>query len=278
MKKSIFWLVFLLATSCSDMGLPEYIKLENLRVLALILDSPEVAAGGTVNVTPVVSDYGATRTLTYVAEACPDPGLVLGRDPTCEGSPLKVSVGSGNVTFPVAQQSTNRTGLTAALPAITVPASLISSLSPEAQFNGFFYLVTYTLSASDGARVRSFARIRVSNKATKNTNPTITDVLSNGSSLTTMPAGDTSVTISYPGTSKETYLFQRSDGTQTSQTEALSTTWFYSAGAMKFYRTVDGEANTFTPTSAAAPTGLNHVVLVITRDGREGTAAAIRFL
>jgi hypothetical protein len=271
-------LTLFISTGCSDMGFPEYIKLDNLRIVALILDSPEVAAGGTVNVTPVVSDYNATRTLTFVAEACPDPGLVLGRDPTCDGHPLKVSVGSGNVVFPVAQQATNRTGLTTALAAITVPATLTTGLSADSQFNGVFYLVTYTVTASDGTRVKSFARIRVSNKTTKNTNPTITDVLANGSSLTTMPTSDAYVAISYSGTSKESFVYQRSDGTQTTQTETLSTTWFYTAGAMKFYRTVDAENNTFTPTSSSAPTGLNHVILVITRDGREGTAAAVRFL
>ncbi len=261
---------------CSDMGLPEYIKLDRLRVLALIPDAPEVAPGATVTITPVVSDYGANRTLTFSAEACPDPGLTLGRDPSCESSALRVSVGSGNVSFPNGTHATNRTGLTTSLPVVTVPATILTGLPSDVQFNGVFYVVTYTLSASDGSQVKSFLRIRVSNKSPKNNNPVINDILANGSSLANNPINEVSLTLSFSAGSKETWTTQRSDGTFTSQTEVLTTTWFYTAGKMKVFRTLDAEANTFQGSSSAPPSGLNHLLVAVVRDGREGIAASIR--
>ena len=72
--------------SCSEPNFKKYNELSELRVLALKADLPEVTAGATVTITPIVSDIVNSGALTFTANACLDPGVAFGARPTCEGS------------------------------------------------------------------------------------------------------------------------------------------------------------------------------------------------
>lgn len=278
--KTSFTLVYLAAigllilTSCSGDDFPKYYKLGTLRVLTLVANNPEVAVGATVTITPVVSDIeGAGRTLTYEASACPDLGVAFGAEPTCEGNPLKVSLGTGNVT---GLAGPNYTGATNTFN-VTVPATTLLGRTTADQYNGVAYLFVYKVTAPDGTNVRAFRRIIASSRATKNTNPTLTQILSNGSALAALPAGDVSLSADYTAGSIESYQVQLSDGTLNSKAESLTTTWFVSDGKVQYTRTIGGESTKFTPPSAA-PAGRNVLVIGVIRDARGGVSYSIATL
>lgn len=265
----------LFLVSCGNSDLPKYYSLDSLRILAILPANPtqaEVSAGDTVGLQILMSDTrGGGRALTYSAEACFDPGVGAGADPSCAGSLTKVTLATNqSLTLPAAP---NYTGVVspAGLSAITIPSTILANRSAADQYNGVAYLVTVQLRASDGTQVSAFRRIVVSNKSTKNSSPTLTQILSNGVSLTAVPTGAVSLTTNATGT--ETFLVQQSNGTLSSSTEALQITWFVSDGKLSYTRTIGSAANTFTPPSPV-PTGRNVLVYAVVRDGRGGVAYA----
>lgn len=261
-------------TGCSN-NLPDYAKLGDLRVLAIQADTPEVAdTGVTVHITPYVSDLnGNGRTLTYSYETCPDPGVSLGASPVCSTSK------TGPITFgPVGTTNHTYTGAAPTV-AITIPTGFLASTKQPAapnQFNGIAYLFTYQLASSDGsASVSSFKRIIVSTNPTKNTNPSLSQVLSNNTALSILPSlasyPSAAVTLSAvpSSTSAETYEVQQSDGSFVTQTKTLITTWFYSDGSISQDRTISNGGDTWTPPSPH-PSGRAAVFVVVLRDERGG--------
>ncbi|MGZ3688380.1 MAG: hypothetical protein ACXVBW_08780, partial [Bdellovibrionota bacterium] len=60
MKRIVLGLAFVAAAGCSGTGLPNFNNLESLRVVAMVLDQPEISATvgipATVTLTPLVSD------------------------------------------------------------------------------------------------------------------------------------------------------------------------------------------------------------------------------
>ena len=271
-------LLALLQTSCGEDDFPEYVELKELRVLALQAGSSggtsEYSPGDNVTITPIISDYfGGSRTLTYEAFACVDPGLKVGAEPTCNGVPGAVSVGSGTAAAP----ATQRTGSTATTFSVNIPSNLLDQRSAADRYNGVNYLVTYKLTAGSEV-VQSFRRILVSeNTKAKNNNPQTTAILANGAALTALPTGKVELSVSYPAGSVENYSSKKADGSLANATESLTTTWFRTDGELKFYRTVNADTNTYTP-PAAAPAGRQALIVGVTRDDRGGVTVLVQTL
>jgi hypothetical protein len=258
-------------SGCAQGDLPEYNQLGPLRIFSLKVDPPEAAPGDFVILTPYLSDLnGKGRSLTYSIEACPDPGLNRGIDPSCEGVTGKVAVANGtidpssNLTF----KSPNFTGRVNRA-TITVPTDLLSGKSAVEQMVGVDYIVVYKVEASDGKSVTSVKRIRVSSNSNKNANPAFSSVQANGASVSSLPSSATALTAQFSSGSQESYGVTRSDGSTAVLTETLITTWFISDGSFDYTRTYDSDSNTYTPPSSR-PTEHNIIILGVARDGRGG--------
>ncbi len=275
-KSLFFGLAFLLSGSCANDDFPEYIELKGLRILALQAGATgapsEYSPGDSVTITPIISDYyGAGRPLNYEAFACIDPGISVGVEPSCTGVPGAVSVGSGVATAPALE----RTGITTTF-SVNIPSTVLDQRGPADKYNGVNYLVTYKLTAGTEV-VQAFRRILVSenSKTSKNNNPQTTAILANGAPLTSLPTGAVELSVSYPAGSVETYSSKKSDLSLVSATESLVTTWFRTDGELKFYRTIDGGTNKYTP-PPTAPAGRQALLIAVTRDDRGGVTYLIQ--
>ncbi len=270
------WFSLLLLTACSNKDLPKYNHLDSLRVLALLIDTPEVNPGDAVVITPWISDTnGAGRALTYTAAACLDPGISYGATPTCEGSASKVSIASGSAIAGL-NAGNLYTGAVNTL-AVTTPVTgiIFAAHRPIELYNGVAYIVTYTVSASDGTKVDSFRRIIVSDpsKVTKNANPTVTQILANGIEIAAYPGTAVNLQAVYGAGSAESYVAKKDDGsigglgTDVGLTESLTTTWFISSGATDFIRTIGDGITLFTPDSSTPAVSR---FIAVTHDNRGG--------
>ena len=281
-------LAFLIA--CADSTLPEYNQLGGLRLLALKADTPEVAAGATITLTPVVSDLPTLtqpggRTLTYGVEGCTDPGVSLGATPDCTQIPDRtIWVAKGTAIPSLASATSTYTALAPTF-TVTVPATLLANRSTTDQANGVSYLVIYTLTATDttsgmSESIKSVKRLIASTRTTKNSNPSLTGVLAdiqafqtylNAIAFSGSAFSAISLTPQFLAGSEETYTLQLSNGTTQTKTETLTTTWFYSDGVMKRYRTASNDTNSWTSPSTAPTSGHTGMVFyVVVRDGRGG--------
>lgn len=257
---------------CSGNDLPEYVKLGDLRILALVVDTPEVGTGATVTLTPVLSDLnGAGRALTYSAAACPDPGVAYGAVPTCTGSSTKVSLATGQSVTGLS--GPNYTGAVTSTLSISIPASIFDQRSSLEKANGVSYLVTYQVTASDGTSVSAFKRILVSTKGSseRNQNPLLTSVLAGGSAFGSLPTRTETLSVTFGAGTPETYFEVQADGSIAAKEESLLTTWFISDGSVDQFRTVGAGEVQYTP-PAVQPTGRNVVFVIVIRDGRGGIA------
>jgi hypothetical protein len=257
---------------CSDQ-LPQYSKLSKLRVLSLRADQPEVGDFGTaVTLTPWISDInGNGRGLQYSYQQCIDPGIGYGAQPTCGptfSNPNQISaVGIPRKTY------------TGSAPAFTVtlPSQILGpTLSAAQKFNGIAYLIIYRLQSQDLAEtVTAFKRIIVSTNTIKNNNPVISTVLSNGNVLTTLPftssypTSQVNLSVTLNSNSIETYQKADPNGSNSTATESITLTWFYSDGTTQFERTSSTATNQWTPPSLS-PVGRSAVIVVVARDGRGG--------
>lgn len=274
MKKLLAILGILACTSCNKNNFPLYVQLGGLRVLTLkaLSNQSEVNPGTSgIVLQPVISDLnGGGRTLSVSVQTCADTNL-SGAPNGC-ANPDSTSTSSFSST--TLSSDGTYTGLA---PTITVnvpaaPANYAAATSSE-QYNGVPYLVFYTISAPDGSSVTALKRIIVSSpgKTPKNQNPAISGVTGNGTSLAASNTFGTSVytlNISF-SVGPETYQTMNPDGSTTTQTESLSTTWFYTDGSTEFDRTYDTDANQWTPPSSH-PGGRAAVLVTVTRDNRDG--------
>ncbi|MFN7263025.1 MAG: hypothetical protein ACK5RO_04570 [Pseudobdellovibrionaceae bacterium] len=266
-------LISLFITACGEDNLPEYIQLGGLRVLALEVNAggfSEVAAGSTVTVVPFISAIDFAGTISYSAQACLDPGLGFGAEPSCVGVPGAVTLASG-AALALPGVANDWTGAADSFN-VNIPSSgvIFAGKSAQDQYNGVSYLVTYELQDSSGRQVKSFRRIIVSTKSPKNQNPSSVTVLANGSAFISYPLSTSvDLSISISGVGAENFSEQLSDGSFRSRTEEITTTWFISDGEMKFFRTLGGDVNQFTG-PASLPTGRKAYVIAVTRDGRGG--------
>jgi hypothetical protein len=273
MKKIFFLLTISALLSCNRPDLPEYDELEGLRILGLIASSPEVDAGGTTTITPILSDINETTALTYEALACIS---ITGVDTSCDNNPTTVNLQNGTLNSGDMTAARGFTGSADPI-AVVVPSSAIifSQRSAQDQFNGITYLFTYAIHNSRGDTVQSFRRIVVStrNASEKDLNPVLNDITADGMTLTaTLPAGQSlSVRPSFGSPSTQSYRVQTDSGDFRTESEELVTTWFSNDGDLKYTRSVADDANTFEAPSAL-PTNHDLYLIAVTRDGRGGLA------
>jgi hypothetical protein len=265
-------LLCLFLIGCGGDNFDKYQKLGKLRILALVADTPEINAAGTVTVTPLMSfPDGGNTTLDISWEACPDPGIDFGAGINCDLSvaPLKIS---NTTTFNTSGLSGSYytgdiTGIGVAIPAAAI--TLLSTLDANTQFNGYDYLFIMNISdPTSGQTIKSFRRIRISSKAggDLNTNPTIGGTIQqNGVNVTAYPTtkGDFLLDgVSSP----QSYQLLSYTGTQT-LSEVMKIAWFSNNGSLQFARTDVDEKNEFDPGSST--TG---VLVAVYRDDRGGVA------
>ncbi|MBC7692351.1 MAG: hypothetical protein H7222_11360 [Methylotenera sp.] len=269
------WMLFIAALAvgsnhCGNDKLPKYSVLDRLRVVALIADHPEVAPGGSVTISPWVSDIkGAGRALTYAVEACLDPGIGSGALPSCDGSATRVVLAqNASVTGISAPEYT---GIAPTFTVVTPAAQIIFLKRADTeQYNGVAYLVTYTVSSSDGQKDRAFRRIVVSTRPFQNVNPVLSRILASGEELTTaLPPANVSISPDVTTTSPEDYQVKDSNGVLQSRKEQITTSWLASDGALNRSRTVSPDLNDYTPPTAK-PAGRGVILIGVTRDDRGG--------
>jgi len=268
--KIIYFLCNIIFLSCSPNILPKFNQINTLRVIALTTPTPEVSAGDTVTVTPVISDINSVTALTYTAQVCIDLGIAYGLMPTCEGNPTRQVIHTNQIlTLPgiVDQWTGNADTFTFVIPSW---AAMFSGKSAQDQFNGVNYLVEYILVNSNGQTVKSFRRIIVSNKTPKNINPNITDFFSNGVSMITLPVGyKVNLTSDLSASSIEAYQIKDLNNLITTDNETLSVTWMITDGETKYFRSGLGQANEYTG-PMATPTGRSAYIFALARDNRGG--------
>ncbi|MBC7741547.1 MAG: hypothetical protein H7061_05090 [Bdellovibrionaceae bacterium] len=271
MKNLILMLTLTILCACGKSNLPDFNKLEKLRILAFQTPTPEVNPGATVTLNPIISDINATA-MTHSASACIDPGVSYGAEPTCVGNPTQVIVAT-NVALSLPGAAESWTGLANAFN-VTVPiqAVIFAGRTAAEQFNGVSYLVEYTLTNNLGQTERAIKRIIVSiaSKTAKNQNPNATNIFANGAALTTLALGsEFVVTTDLTIASAEGYNLQNSLGSSSAYTETLTTTWFTTDGKTKYFRSSGVDSNTFTAPDAA-PAGRSIYLMAVTRDDRGG--------
>jgi hypothetical protein len=270
------FILIIMMTNCGRNDLPKYQALGDLRILTIVVDKPEVNPGDTVTFTPVLSDLsGQGRAINFAVQACVDPGVANGADPTCL-NPDPASIQTGAITIPAGASQTY-TGPVASF-SLTMPDAntIFANRSPADLYNGVIYLVQYNISVPNGPAINSFLRVFVSDATTKtqkNQNPSITSVDLNDSPIPdtiTMPTSGSNFRVISPASSSETYQIMQNDGSSLTRTEEMLNTWFVSDGEFDFSRTTGSTENLWTP-PGSKPSNRGMVILVVTRDGRGGS-------
>ncbi len=271
MKFFIFLVCNIILYSCSKDDLPKFNQINSLRIIALTTPTPEVNPGDGVTITPFVSDVNEVGSLSDTAYGCVDLGIAYGVLPNCDNNPTKTVIHLNRTLILPSLIPDNRTG-NADTFSFAVPNSLIifNGKTSRDQFNGVNYLVEYILTNSMGQQIKSFKRIVVSTKTPKNSNPVITDIFSNGVSMTTLPISiKTNLTTDLSSGSVENYQSQDSNNVTQTASEVVSITWFITDGETKFFRSEIGQSNEYTG-PATAPTGRSAYVFAVARDNRGG--------
>ena len=271
--KNLILLIFVFAVSCSKDNLPEFNRLESLRILGFQTPTPEVNPGATVTLKPIVSDINATS-LTFSVSACLDLGISYGAAATCVGNPSRDVIAT-NTTLTLPGSTESWTGFADSFNVI-VPIDTVIFAGRQAyeKFNGVNYLVEYTLTNDRGESVTSIKRILVSEsaKTSKNQNPVTSQILADGSPMNSLNLGaKVNLSTDLNFTSAEAFTLQNANGETFARTEKLITTWFITDGETKFYRSSGTDVNEFTG-PAAAPTGRAFYLMALTRDDRGGTS------
>lgn len=272
-------LVFL-SLGCGMDALPRASEVKGLRILALVANNPEVAPGGAVAVTPLVSDVAEATALQHSADVCLDPGVAFGAEPTCVGNSSRVNLtGGGFQAITTLNAGNNFTGNADVLN-FTMPASgiVFAGRSSRDQFNGVPYLLDYRVRNSRGEEVRSVRRVLAVNTAlrpTLNVNPTITNILADGSVLSNpLSYLGQKVSLSLVNSAPAAYDVQNLDGSIVSLTEPFLISWFVTDGSLKAQRSGNGGSSEWNMPSAA-PGGRRSFVFAVLRDGRGGVATRV---
>ncbi len=266
----------LLATvlgGCNRMDLGKYELLGDLRVIAIKSEPPEVAPGAAVVLTPLLNDLnGAGRALTYSVEACVDPGLDLGAEPTCAGRPDRVSLIENAAVSGLS--APNYVG-TAPVINVTVPLTVFLGRSTRDQHNGIAYLVFYQLKDNAGTSfLTAFKKIIVSTRTIKNTSPILTGVQVNGAAPGALPTAVAALTPQFTGDPRESFAFLDLSGTSANFSEEIVTSWFTTDGAFDKNRTGYVDPSQWTPPSPA-PEGRQVILIAVSRDRRGGESFQI---
>jgi hypothetical protein len=248
---------------CGNDDLPQVETLSGFRVLGILADSPELAVGGSTNLRLLVSDVdGGGRTISGTYQACPDPGISLGAAPSCDGVTGATAETAFSVDFSTLGAS--YTGLNATNYSITIPADLLSSATTVEQTNGKGYVVVFSFNVG-GKIVRAFKTLIVSNRGTKNSNPTNPTIRLNGGGFAALPAVNDLLTIDNL-TDEETFQVFYSNGTLATITESYELAWYVSKAKLSAGKVAEGDSVKFETAPAAGP----FVAVVVVRDERGG--------
>jgi hypothetical protein len=256
-----YLLLLVLCVACGGDDFRKVETLDSFRVLGVVTATPEVAEGASVTINALVSDVnGALASIDGSFERCVDPGISRGAPVTCEFDPTKVT---GNYDIPTAGFS-NRTGLGPNL-TFLIPAILTGRTSIERQ-NGVGYLVILTF-VVDGQEHKMFKRILVSDRASKNLNPQIANILTNGTVVAGVPFSGDKLSID-TADSEQTYQVVNADGVVETRTEVFEIAWYTNRGNFDKPKARADEDVEFEGERA-------DFIMAIARDERGGLAFAI---
>lgn len=267
----IFLLLLLIGCGAEDFA--EQSELDDLRVLALLTDQPEINAATTVSITPLVSYVnGSGANLDYTWQACPDPGIDFGAEANCDDADSNLKLmGSGSFdtnTLSGTLFTGNATSISVPVPAAAFV--LLNEFDDDIQFNGFsfIFVITYT-DNSNNKEVTALRRITLSTKDSGdlNTNPSFSAIQFDGSSLSSYPTSKGDFTLA--GTSSPESYQQETNVGRKSFTEDLFISWYASSGEFLFNRTETSERNEYDPK------GNSGVFVAVFRDNRGGLATQI---
>jgi hypothetical protein len=275
----LFFLSFLLLLSCGGDKTKRYELLGGLRLIGLVADTPETTGGSTVVITPYLSDPdGGGRTLTYSAYSCPDLGIGFGATPSCENNPLKVTLATNQTVTGLT--GPGYTGAATSTVSVTIPlaAVLFAGKNEFEQHNGVPYIFTYEVKSPEGALIKSFKRILVSTKATKNSNPSFVsgrEILADDIPLTSFPTKTVKLKSENGGGAAQDYAYMDKAGVLSQISEQLSFNFFTNMGQINPTSIgVNGELE-FTPINPR-PTDKAAILVVVLKDGRGGTAITVK--
>lgn len=272
MKYLLILLACLAVQSCETVKI-DFFELGSFRVMAIVADQPEVLGtqDNTVTITPWISDIDAQgRIITLDILACPDPGIGLGEEPTCDAeSPLTQSItyNDFDTNVLVAQN------FTGAMPTfdVTIPSGLLDNVSQQNAFNGIDYVVSLVFDTG-AESFNAFKRIKVSTRDSPNNNPEIEAILVNDSaSAPLIDQAKVRYTL-VSGAEPETYPFYNQDGTLQEDTENYLLTWFVYGGDLSLSRSEIDQEAVFTK-----DVDINNPFLVgVLRDRRGGLFVLVR--
>jgi hypothetical protein len=264
------FLLVLTISGCSDDKMPEFTKLDKLRIIALETATPEVNPGATVTVVPWVSDITETTALSDSVSVCVDPGLAFGAPPTCDGNGTTVVLRTNQaLTITGSDFTGSADAFVVNIPTDTI---LFSNKTSQQIWNGVNYLIDYKLKNSSGVEISAVRRIVVSDvaKTAKNTNPVLSSILSEGVAMAALPVGDrVNLSTDLTSVSQETFQSKNSDGNLVSETEQVAVTWMVTDGETKYARSEIATTNLYTA-PGVAPTGRKAHIFAVARDNRGG--------
>ena len=242
-------------------------------MVGIVSDIPEIDGTQTGNVnitlTPYISDITAAgRTFNVTVLTCVDSGVTRGSSPDCE-SPTTQTYPNGNTFSTSGLSATNYTG---AMDNITItvsnPASLISSYSTQQKYNGVNFLILFRLQSGEDS-LTAIKAIPISERTTRNSNPSIDSITFNGVSISSSPSRGGGLNVNL-NSGAETYQVMQADGSLITKTESLLISWFVSKGSVQPPRIVESQTSTFFPEDDS-----NITLIGVVRDRRGGTAVKV---
>lgn len=251
------WLLALLALGCQETGFAEPEQLIGYRVLGIIADPPEVSPDGQVQLRAIEHDTEPDRPVQYtwriclfslgdlVNFECIDPALERPLDSDTASVSLDLGPDGLGVRrlFEAFSEARSRNG---------------EAISLEDGFDAYVHLVA----AADGGRtVSTYKRVRISEAAQPNRNPSIAGIDVDGAPAAgPLPPGKTvelRVRI-------DEHTRDQSNGLD----EVYTYEWFAQTGTIEDPIGPSGASTDYvTPDDATTDT-----VIIIVRDGRGGTA------
>ena len=255
---------------CQSFTDPPVSFVVGLRVLGIKAEPPQIAPGASTTVTALAVDTdGPTPTASWnQCNLPPLPGQTVNK--AC------VDGSAGADLQPIGN------GLT--IPFVMPQVTAASLGGPDA--TGGVYLPLVAAINADAQAVTAVYRVRLGDGAPANTNPTIADVFSvdaagamsalDATAPTPVQSGGTlSLTVTFAPDSAQTYT--AADGTVT--TEALTTSWFCTAGDLSFEKTSTTQPVTVLHLDQRLPSAGTQIDLyAVARDERGGTDFAHRTL
>ncbi len=263
MKNLLFFFSLLLFASCGEDKLKKVETLSSFRILAIETATPELTqnTGLTITARPYVSDINGGRSLSAVVDGCIDPGISFGAEVTCEGNASKVSVAYSINTSTLPNLNTGWGSYSSAL---TIPDTIFTGRTDREKYNGVPYIIIFKFTV-DGVVLKSFRRILVTNRTTLNSNPTLSALLLNGSTISKPNLNDY---LSASVSGSENYNTILADGSLENRNETLTMAWYVSSGELNISKASASESVQY----KTSPPSSQLLIIGVLRDERGGVA------